>query len=92
MNQHFIIIGAVLLILAFLIGVKKQVWLLSGFNQQRVNDKDKLSKIVGIYNLVMGLLLIGGGFINHPDAQTLLPILLVGYVILLGYVNIKMVK
>lgn len=92
MNQHFIIIGSILLILAFLIGVKKQTWLLSGFNQQRVSDKDKLSKILGIYNLVMGLLLIAGGFINHPDAQVLFPILLVGYVILLGYVNIKMVK
>lgn len=92
MNQHFMIIGAALLILAFLIGVKKQTWLLSGFNQQRVSDKDKLAKLVGVYNMVMGLLLIGGGFINHPDAQILFPILLVGYVILLGYVNIKMVK
>ncbi|MBG9546286.1 DUF3784 domain-containing protein [Cytobacillus firmus] len=92
MNQHFIVIGLILLILGYLIGVKKQTWLLSGFNQQRVSDKDKLAKLVGVYNIVMGLLLIGGGFINHPDAQILFPILLVGYVILLGYVNIKMVK
>ncbi|MBX9975295.1 DUF3784 domain-containing protein [Cytobacillus firmus] len=92
MNQHFIVIGLILLILGYLIGVKKQTWLLSGFNQQRVSDKDKLAKLVGVYNTVMGLLLIGGGFINHPDAQILFPILLVGYVILLGYVNIKMVK
>ncbi|QED49558.1 DUF3784 domain-containing protein [Cytobacillus dafuensis] len=92
MNQHFIIISLILFILAYLVGVKKQTWLLSGFNQKRVKDQDKLAKLVGSYNFVMAIVILGGAFIDHPDTQVLIPILIIGYVILLGYVNTKMVE
>ncbi|MET3697879.1 hypothetical protein SAMN05877753_104243 [Bacillus oleivorans] len=44
MNQHFIVIGALLLVLAYLIGYKKQTWLLSSFNYKRVKDQKKISQ------------------------------------------------
>lgn len=91
MNTHFLIIGAVLLFLAYLIGVKKQTWLLSGFNQRRVKDQNKLAKLLGSYNLVMGLVLISSAFIDSTFTDYVLPALLIGYVLLLGYVNTKLV-
>ncbi|MEC1645876.1 DUF3784 domain-containing protein [Bacillus halotolerans] len=92
MSQHLIIIAIILFILAYLVGVKKQTWLLTGYNQKRVKDQDKLAKLVGSYNLVMGMIMLGGAFIDHPDTQVLIPILVIGYVILLGYVNTRMVE
>ena len=91
MNHSFIIIAIILFILAYLIGVRKQTWLLSGFNEQQVRDKDKLAGLVGSFNLIMGMVMVGGAFIKHPDAQALIPILVIGYVILIAYVNTKMV-
>ena len=92
MNQSLVIIAIILFVLAYLVGVKKQTWLLSGFNQKRVKDKDKLAKLIGSFNLLMGMILFGGAFVDHPDTQVLIPILVIGYVILLGYVNTKMVE
>ncbi|WP_350019568.1 DUF3784 domain-containing protein [Priestia flexa] len=92
MNQHLIIIAIILFTLAYLLGIKKQTWLLSGYNQKRVNDQDKLARLVGSYNLIMGMIMLGGAFINHPNTQVLIPILVIGYVILIGYVNAKMVE
>lgn len=92
MNQHFIIIAIILFVLAYLIGVKKQIRLLSGYNQKRVRDQDKLAKLVGSYNLVMGVMMLGGAFIDHPDTQVIIPILIIGYIILLGYVHTRMIE
>jgi uncharacterized membrane protein len=93
MNQLLIITAIILFVLAFLIGVKKQTWILSGFNQQRVKDQDKLAKIVGFYNLLIGIVMLAGGFINYPNSEEVLfPVMLIGYVILLGYVNTRMVE
>ena len=91
MNQSFIIIAMILFVFAYLIGVKKQTWLLSGFNEQQVRDKDKLASLVGSFNLIMGIIMVGGAFIKHPDAQALILIVVIGYVILIAYVNTKMV-
>lgn len=92
MNQSLIIIAIILFILAYLVGMKKQTWLLSGFNEKRVKDKEKLANLVGSFNLIMGMMMFGGAFINHPDAQALIPILVIGYVILIVYVNARMVE
>jgi len=92
MNQVLIITSVILFVLAFLIGVKKQTWILSGFNQKRVKDKEKLAKLIGTYSLIMGFVLLIGAFIDHPQTQLLMPIMVIGYIILLGYVNIKMVE
>jgi Domain of unknown function (DUF3784) len=92
MNNLLLITAAVLFALAFLIGVKKQTWILSGFNQQRVHDQDRLAKLVGSYTFIIGLAMLVGAFIDHPNTQILFPVMVIGYVIILGYVNTKMVK
>lgn len=92
MNQHLLFISIILLVLAYLVGVKKKIWLLSGYNQRRVKDKDKLANLVGNYNFIMGIVMLGAAFIDHPDTIVLIPILVIGYVVLIGYVNTKMVE
>ncbi|MDF1999067.1 DUF3784 domain-containing protein [Peribacillus simplex] len=92
MNQLLIITSIILFLLAYLVGVKKQTWLLSGYNQKRVRDQNKLARLVGSYSLVIGMVMFGGSFIDHPDTQVLFPIMIIGYVILLGYVNTRMVE
>jgi uncharacterized membrane protein len=93
MNNDLLIVGCILLVLAYLIGVKKQTWLLSGFNQKRVKDQDKLAKLTGSYNLIVGLILLIAAFINLSNMEKVLfPGILIGYIILLGYVNTRMVE
>lgn len=93
MNQPLLVAAIVLFVLAFLIGIKKQTWILSGFNQKRVKEQDKLAKIVGFYSLLIGIIMLIGGFVNYPNSEKVLfAIMLIGYVILLGYVNTKMVE
>ncbi|MDZ5471363.1 DUF3784 domain-containing protein [Bacillus sp. 31A1R] len=91
-NPIFIFTALVLFVLAFFVGVRRQTWLLSGYNQSRVKDKEKLAKLIGSYSFVIGMVMLGGAFIDHPDTQILFPIMVIGYVILVGYVNIKMVE
>ncbi|MFX3622513.1 MAG: DUF3784 domain-containing protein [Ectobacillus sp.] len=79
-------------LLACLIGVKKQTWLLSGYNEWRVKDKEKLAKLAGAYNAIVGVAAIIGLPINHPDAQFIFPLMITGYVILPCYVNTRMAE
>ncbi|GAA3727422.1 DUF3784 domain-containing protein [Salinicoccus jeotgali] len=93
MNLYLIAASIVLFLVAFLIGVKKQTWLLSGFNQKRVKNQDKLSKIVGFYSLIIGIVMLAGGIINYPNSETMLFLIMaMGFIALLGYVNTKMVE
>ena len=59
--------------------------------EKPVKDKEKLAGLVGSYNLIMGMVMIGGALINHPDAQALIPVLIIGYVVLIAYVNTRMI-
>jgi Domain of unknown function (DUF3784) len=94
MNYDLIFFGIVFLALAYMVGVKKQVWILSGFNQARVKDKDKLAKIAGFYLFVpLGLLLLISGIITYPYQEIILTVLGIGYGVgVLIYVNEKMVS
>ncbi|WLD94264.1 DUF3784 domain-containing protein [Alkalihalobacillus sp. AL-G] len=47
-----------LLTFAFLIGVKKKLYLLAGYVEKEVSNKDGLAKCVGIYLSLLGLSLI----------------------------------
>lgn len=92
MDQPLLAIGIILIVLAYLVGIKKQVWLLSGYNQKRVKDKDKLAKLVGGYNFFAGLVLVAASFI-HPDfIKWVLGVVVIGYLLLVGYVNTRMVE
>lgn len=78
--------------LAYFIGVKQYTWLLSGFNERRVPDKVKLSKIVGLYNLIAGVIAIIGSVFTTPNVTIVIPIIIIGHVIIAAYVNTRMVQ
>lgn len=77
--------------LAYFIGVKQYTWLLSGFNEHRVPDKVKLSKIVGLYNLLAGVIATIGSVFATPNVKIVFPIIIIGHVIIAAYVNTRMV-
>lgn len=91
MNTTFFIIGGILICLGFLVGVMKQTWLLSGFNEKRVSNKDRLSKLVGGYQFVMGIIFIGCGLLSIQSIDFLIIILVIGLIGLMTYTNIKLV-
>lgn len=93
-NINFLVFGVVFIILALYIGVKKQVWILAGFNQNRVRDKDKLAKITGFgLFLPLGILFVISGLINFPYQDQILPIAGIGYGgVIIIYVNAKLVE
>ncbi|OTW96957.1 exonuclease [Bacillus thuringiensis serovar cameroun] len=78
--------------LAYFIGVKQYTWLLSGFNERRVPDKVKLSKIVGLYNLVAGVIATIGSVFTTPNVTIVISIIIIGHFIIAAYVNTRMVQ
>lgn len=92
MNMDLFIVGGILLVMGFLVGIKKQTWLLAGFNEKRVEDKNKLATLVGGYTGVMGILFLIAGVISFEYIQSLFTILLIGLISLIVYVNVRMVK
>ncbi|MFB6365688.1 DUF3784 domain-containing protein [Paenibacillus elgii] len=91
MNYHLILLGFITYLLAYLIGAKKYTRFLSGFNENQVRDKEKLAKIVGAYNLIVSVLFVLAGALNLPFGNALVPLVILGYFILLVYVNMNMV-
>ncbi|WP_077737078.1 DUF3784 domain-containing protein [Bacillus sonorensis] len=65
-------IAAALLFFAatYSIGIKKQTWILRGFREERIRDKDKLAKITGYFFLNSGFLLLLNGFIHIPYQES----------------------
>ncbi|MGN9866100.1 DUF3784 domain-containing protein [Bacillus swezeyi] len=49
---------------------KKQTWILRGFRQERIRDKDKLAKIAGYFFLNSGFLLLLNGFVHIPYQES----------------------
>ncbi|WP_413366978.1 DUF3784 domain-containing protein [Lysinibacillus sp. 3P01SB] len=92
MKINLMIIGLLLLAIGYFVGVKKMTWLLSGFNERRVKDKEKLANLVGGAQILLGAMLIIGGLVGvHPEEY----LIIASVVILLGllvYVNYKMVE
>jgi cellobiose-specific phosphotransferase system component IIC len=91
MNINLLIVGGILLIISFLVGVKKQTWLLSGFNEKRVSNKNKLSFLAGGYMGIMSILFLAAGVMSFQHVKSLFTIMLLGFVVLIIYVNVKMV-
>lgn len=92
MDYKVMFLALVFLLLSYVIGVKKQTHFLTGFNQQRVRDKKKLGEIVGTYSFAVSVVLIVSGFIRILSQQIIMPFVVVGYLILIVYVNTKMVE
>ncbi|GGB62926.1 DUF3784 domain-containing protein [Fictibacillus barbaricus] len=94
METNLILLSLVFFIIAFMVGVKKQTWIMAGFNEKRVKDKNKLAKIAGLYLfLPLGLFLLISAFIDYPYQDKVLPIGSIAYgLIIIFYVNEKMVE
>ncbi|MHC5267878.1 DUF3784 domain-containing protein [Enterococcus sp. LJL98] len=91
MNMDLLMMGIILVILGYLVGVKKCTWLLAGYNQGRVLDKEKLAKSVGLTYACAAALFIISGFIGVQKSEIIGGIA-VGLILLqLIYVQIKMV-
>lgn len=91
MSNELLIVGGILLVMGFLVGIKKQTWLLSGFNEKRVSDKKKLSLLVGGYTGIMSIVFLTAGLLSFQQPELLFAILVGGMIALLVYVNVKMV-
>ena len=91
-SPSLFILAIISFALAYFIGVKQYTWLLSGFNERRVPDKVKLSKIVGLYNLIAGVIATIGSVFTTPNVTIVIPITLIGHFIIAAYVNTRMVQ
>jgi len=86
MDIGLFIIGIALLIVSYLVGVKKQTWLLAGFNEKMVDNKSLLGTIVGLlFFLPLGLLTIILSLVNFTNEGT---IIVIAMVILFGIVAV----
>ena len=91
-SPSLFILAIISFALAYFIGVKQYTWLLSGFNKRRVPDKVKLSKIVGLYNLIAGVIATIGSVFTTPNVTIVIPIIIIGHFIIAAYVNTRMVQ
>lgn len=92
MEMNLVLIGVVFLVLGYLVGVKKLTWLLAGYNEKRVKDKNKLALLVGGTFALLGVGIAISGFAGIQQAETIMYVT-VGIILLeLVYVNVKMVE
>lgn len=92
MTKELIILGSFLLLSGYLIAIKKAVWILAGYNEKRIADKDKLAKLVGLTYAILGGILLLSGIIGFPFAEPLAIAALAVIIIQIIYIQIKMVK
>ncbi|WP_339176092.1 DUF3784 domain-containing protein [Solibacillus sp. FSL R5-0691] len=92
MEMNLVIIGVIFLVLGYLVGVKKLTWLLAGYNEKRVKDKNKLAVLVGGTFALLGIGIVISGFAGVQQAETVM-FVAIGIILLeLVYVNAKMVE
>ncbi|MBU8768721.1 DUF3784 domain-containing protein [Cytobacillus oceanisediminis] len=92
MDLNLIIFGILFLVLGYLIGVKKQTWLLSGFNEKRVKNKKKLAHLVGGTLAFLSIILIIGGIIGWLTPEYFMIFVVAVMLGLIFYVNIMLVE
>lgn len=75
LEYGLLVIGIALLLVSYLVAVKKQTWLLAGFNEKNITNKELLGKLVGgVFFLPLGLLVIFHSFIDYRYETTVLVI------------------
>ncbi|PFA63112.1 hypothetical protein CN378_18970 [Bacillus sp. AFS015802] len=73
MDYGLLIIGISLLLVSYLVGVKKQTWLLAGFNEKMIKNKSLLGTITGLlFFLPLGLMVIINSIIDYAYEGTVL--------------------
>lgn len=43
-NYLLIVIALLFFVVAYFVGIKKQTWMLAGFNEARIRDKDRIGQ------------------------------------------------
>lgn len=77
LEYGLLVIGIALLLVSYLVAVKKQTWLLAGFNEKNISNKELLGKIAGgVFFLPLGLLVIFHSFIDYQYETTVLVIVM----------------
>lgn len=94
MNVGLFIIGMALLIVSYLVGVKKQTWLLAGFNEKIVENKSLLGTIVGLlFFLPLGILTIGISLVEFDHKGLVIGIaMVVLYAAVAIFINRKLLN
>ncbi|MCR8847916.1 DUF3784 domain-containing protein [Rossellomorea sp. SC111] len=73
MDYGLLIIGIALVLVSYLVGIKKQTWLLAGFNEKNIKNKSLLGTVTGLFFfLPLGLIVIVNSFIDYPQEGTVL--------------------
>lgn len=73
MDYGLLIIGVALLVVSYLVGVKKQTSLLAGFNEKAIKNKELLGKVAGgFFSLPLGLLVVVSSMIDYPYENAVL--------------------
>lgn len=71
---------------------KKQTWILSGFRESRIRDKDRLARIAGYFFLNSGIFILLNGFISFQGQDQLIPPMILAYGVgVIIYVNKKVI-
>lgn len=92
MELSLVFMGLVFVVMGLLVGVKKMVWLVAGYNHKRVADKEKLARLVGGTFGVLGIGLVVSGMFPFADAQTVIMVAVALILAEVAYVNLKMVE
>ena len=79
MDYGLLIIGLSLVLVSYLVGVKKQTWLLAGFNEKMIKNKSLLGTVTGLlFFLPLGLMIIINSFIDYAyEGAVLVVVMLV---------------
>ena len=66
----FGIIGLLCLVFGYLIGVKKKLTLIAGYNPDKVRDKEGLARFMGIITAIVGFVMILYPWVYGPGSTT----------------------
>lgn len=58
MKVAFGLIGIITIVIAYLIGVKKKLNLIAGYNPEKTKDPDGLARFMGFWTFIVGLILV----------------------------------
>lgn len=86
MNSNLIILGVLLLIFGYLIGVKGRIELLSFVRNRYIKDKKKVANILGGSQFISGAFLITLGVIGFENDPLIVSLIVVILLILSIYV------
>lgn len=91
MNWVLLGVGALVLVYGAMVGILKQTHLLKGFNEARVENKQRLAQIVGYPLIVIGLVFVNAAMLQVKDPVPLISGLIAVIVAQIVYVNMSLV-